>query len=47
MGNDDRKREQIFVNRIETIISEKGKKFLSSHKKFEVDVKSKDPAIRK
>ena len=40
MGNDDRKREQLFVNRIETIISEEGKKFLSSHKKFEVDVKT-------
>ena len=36
------KREQLFVNRIETIISEEGKKFLSSHEKFDVDVKSKD-----
>jgi hypothetical protein len=42
IGNDNRKREQLFVNRIETIISEEGKKFLSSHEKFEVDVKPKD-----
>ena len=42
MGNDQTKREQLFVNRIETIISEEGKKFLSSHEKFEVDVKPKD-----
>ena len=33
---------KIFVNRIETIIAEEGKKFLSSHEKFEVDVKPKD-----
>lgn len=42
IGNDNRKREQLFVNRIETIISEEGKKFLSSHEKFEVNVKPKD-----
>ena len=42
IGNDNRKREQLFVNRIETIISEEGKKFLSSHEKFEIDVKPKD-----
>lgn len=42
MGNDNRKREQLFVNRIETIISEEGKKFLSSHEKFEIDVKPKE-----
>src|SRR5918995_4816567 len=42
IGNDNRKREQLFVNRIETIISEEGKKFLSSHEKFEVDVKPKE-----
>ena len=41
IGNDQTKREQLFVNRRETIISEEGKKFLSSHEKFEVDVKSK------
>jgi hypothetical protein len=42
IGNDNRKREQLFVNRIETIISEEGKKFLSSHEKFDVEIKSKD-----
>ena len=42
IGNDNRKREQLFVNRIETIISEEGKKFLSSHEKFEIDVKHKE-----
>ncbi len=42
MGNDKIKREQLFVNRIETIIAEEGKKFISSHEKFEVDVKPKD-----
>ena len=42
MGNDQTKREQLFVNRIETIISQEGKKFLSSHEKFEIDVKPKD-----
>jgi hypothetical protein len=42
MGNDGKKREQLFVNRIETIVSEEGKKFISSHEKFEVDVKPKD-----
>jgi len=42
IGNDNRKREQLFVNRIETIISEEGKKFLSSHEKFDVDVKPKE-----
>ena len=42
MGNDKTKREQLFVNRIETIISEEGKKFISSHEKFEVDVKPKE-----
>ncbi len=42
MGSDNRKREQLFVNRIETIIAEEGKKFLSSHEKFDVDVKPKD-----
>ena len=36
------KRTQLFVNRIETIISQEGKKFLSSHEKFEVDVKPKE-----
>jgi len=42
IGNDNRKREQLIVNRIETIISEEGKKFLSSHEKFEVDIKPKE-----
>ena len=42
IGNDNRKREQLFVNRIETIILEEGKKFLSSHEKFEIDVKPKE-----
>ena len=42
MREDNRKREQLFVNRIETILSEEGKKFLSSHEKFEIGVKSKD-----
>jgi hypothetical protein len=46
MGNDQTKREQLFVNRIETIIAEEGKKFLSSHEKFEVDVKAKDNIIK-
>jgi hypothetical protein len=41
MGNDQTKREQLFVNRIETIIAEEGKKFISSHEKFDVDVKAK------
>jgi hypothetical protein len=40
VGNDNKKREQLFVNRIETIISEEGKKFLSAHEKLEVDVKT-------
>jgi Protein of unknown function (DUF4231) len=40
VGNDITKREQLFVNRIKTIISEEGKKFLSAHEKFEVDVKT-------
>jgi hypothetical protein len=40
--NDNRKREQLFVYRIETIIIEEGMKFLSSHEKFEVDVKPKE-----
>ncbi len=30
-----------------TIISEEGKKFYRHKKKFEVDVKSRDPVIRK
>jgi Protein of unknown function (DUF4231) len=42
IGNDNQKREQLFVNRIETVILEEGKKFLSSHEKFEVGVKPKD-----
>jgi hypothetical protein len=45
MGNDNKKREQLFVNRIETIISEEGKKFLSAHEKFEIDVKPKDKVV--
>jgi hypothetical protein len=42
VGNNQTKREQLFVNRIETIIAKEGKKFLSSHEKFDVDIKSKD-----
>ena len=42
MGNDQTKRVQLFVNRIETIISQEGKKFLSSHEKFDVDIKPKE-----
>ena len=39
-GIDNRIRERLFVNRIETILAEEGKKFLSSHDKFDVDIKS-------